>query len=961
MTQAALPIWQIHSQIVQTLRSGNRLVLVAPTGSGKTTQVPQMLLDAGLAGNKKIVVLQPRRVAARTVAARVAWERGCKLGTEVGYQIRFDDQTSLGTRISYVTEGILLRWLQDNRTLSEVGTVVFDEFHERNLLSDVALGLVKRLQQTERPKLKLAVMSATMEAEPVAAYLSVECRVSGVESAAPVVARPSDLRPSPLAPRPACPILHSEGESFPVEVRYLGQHDERPITEQAADVVERIVNSGESGDILVFMPGMGEINATISALRAVDARERLALIPLHGDLPAEQQDLAFSPNPLRKVVVATNVAETSVTIDGIRHVVDGGLARVARYDAERGIGTLFIEPISRASAEQRKGRAGRTAPGTCYRLWTESGQLDRPERNTPEIQRSDLAEVVLLLHSLGIKRAAEFDWLDKPDPQAVERAEQLLQTLGALAGGEGPGRPEVGGRKSEAALRSPSSDLRPPPSDLTPIGRQMLKLPMHPRYSRMLVEAAKFGCVPAAALCAALMSGRDLLVRLGRDDKHIQEARELFEASQDSDFYTLMRAYQFAKKNNFNVETCRRYGIHAQTARQVEQTFEQILQLAERQGLGRRPEVRGRRPDAGPTSDHRPLTSALTQQATPNTQHPAHFTPSESVPSPSSVPFPAPSAGDPLLRCIMTGFIDQLCLRRDQGTLECDLTEGRQGALMRESVVQNSPLFVAATIREVAGRGSENLTLLGLASAVKREWIEESFPEQVSAAVEHLYDRTHKRVAAVKLVRFRDLVIHHQHQREVDPKAAGRCLAEAWRKGYFELPLLIHALKQFIARVNLVAAAMPELEFPLFDEPSIISCLARAFEGLTLAKEAQATPLQEALVQHLAAEQVNWLDELAPTSIAWPDGRRLKLLYAEAAQAKDGRPNGPELQVKLHECFGLAEHPSICEGRVPIRFWLCAPDGKRLEATCDWPAFRANSYPRIKPALQKKYPGFAWV
>ncbi len=477
----------------------------------------------------------------------------------------------------------------------------------------------------------------------------------------------------------------------------------------------------------------------------------------------------------------------------------------------------------------------------------------------------------------------------------------------------------------------------------------MLKLPMHPRYSRMLVEAARFGCVPAAALCAALMSGRDLLVRLGRDDKHIQEARELFEASQDSDFYTLMRAYQFAKKNNFNVETCRRYGIHAQTARQVEQTFEQILQLAERQGLLRcqheGPERRWKMGDGRWQEEREGIIQ----------------THSESGPAPSSILFPPPSAGDPLLRCIMTGFIDQLCLRRDRGTLDCDLTEGRQGALMRESVVQNAPLFVAATIREVAGRASENLTLLGLASAVKREWIEETFPEQVSAAVEHLYDRTHKRVAAVKLVRFRDLVIHHQHQREVDPKAAGRCLAEASRKGYFELPLLNHTLKQFIARVNLVAAAMPELEFPPFDEPSIINCLARAFEGLTLAKEAQATPLQEALVQHLAAEQVSWLDELAPTSITWPDGRRLKLLYAEAAQGKDGRPNSPELQAKLHECFGLGEHPSICEGRVPIRFWLCAPDGKRLEATCNWPAFKANSYPKIKPALQKKYPGLAWV
>ena len=289
-----------------------------------------------------------------------------------------------------------------------MGVVLFDEFHERNLLSDVALALVKRLQRTERPDLKMAVMSATLEAEPVAEYLG----------------RRGNRRD---------PVLHSEGQSFPVEVRYLSQHDERPVTEQAADVVEQIVNSGESrATSWSSCRAWARSTPPLAPPGPCRANERLALIPLHGDLPPEQQDLAFAPNPLRKVVVATNVAETSVTIDGIRHVVDSGLARVARYDAERGIGTLFIEPISRASADQRKGRAGRTAPGTCHRLWTESGQLNRPERNTPEIQRSDLAEVVLLLHSLGIKRAAEFDWLDKPDPQAVERAEQLLVTLGAL-------------------------------------------------------------------------------------------------------------------------------------------------------------------------------------------------------------------------------------------------------------------------------------------------------------------------------------------------------------------------------------------------------------------------------------------------------------------------------------------------------------------------------------------------
>lgn len=863
--QTNLPIWQIHADIVATLRAGNRLVLVAPTGSGKTTQVPQMALEAGLAGEKRIVVLQPRRVAARTVAARVAWERNCKLGEEVGYQIRFDDQTGLGTRICFVTEGILLRWLQDDRALSDIGVLIFDEFHERNLMSDVALALVKRLQQTRRPDLKMVVMSATLDAEPVADYLGV--------------------------PGGPCPILVSEGQSYPVEVHYLDYGDERPRSDQAADVVERIVNAGEPGDVLVFMPGMGEINATINALRAARTNERLALIPLHGELQPEEQDRAFVPNALRKVVVATNVAETSVTIDGIRHVVDSGDARVARYDAERGIGTLFIEEISRASADQRKGRAGRTAPGTCHRLWTESGHLNRPERNTPEIQRTDLAEVVLLLHSLHIKKATQFDWLDKPDPQAVERAEKLLRTLGAI--------------DSQT-------------EELTPAGRQMLRLPMHPRYSRILVEASKRGCVRAAALCAALVSGRDLLQRLRREDKHIAEARELFEASQESDFFTLIRAYQFAKNCGYNTDQCRRYGVHAVTARQVEQTYQQILEIAKRQRLLEGGEVE----ESGAQS---------------------------------------PQSDEGLLRSIMAGFMDQLCKRRDQGTLDCDLTEARHGTLMRESVVQNAPLFVTANVREVPGRGSENLTLLGLASAVKREWIEEMFPQFVSGQVEHMFDRTHKRVAAVKLVRFQDLVIHHEHQREAEPEASGRCLAEAHRKGWFELPLFNHEVKQFIARVNLICAVSPELEFPPFDDAAITNCLARAFAGLTLAKEAQGRHVREEFLKHLAPEQLGWLDELAPLHIVWHDGRKLKLLYPESARDEDGEPNPPELQVKLTECFALKDHPHLCEEKLPVKLWLCAPDGKRLEATFNWPAFKANTYPKLKSTLQKKYPGMTWL
>ncbi|NBP23850.1 MAG: ATP-dependent RNA helicase, partial [Proteobacteria bacterium] len=797
MPDNGLPIWRLHADLIRTLTEGNQLVLVAATGSGKTTQVPQMILDAGLVPEgRQIVVLQPRRVAARTVATRVAWERQVRLGAEVGYQVRFEDRIGDGTRIAFVTEGILLRWLQDDPRLSRIGVLIFDEFHERNLLSDVALALAKRLQATARPDLRLVVMSATLEAEPVARYLA-------------------SSPPGPVAApaRPAAPILVSEGRTFPVEMQWLDYGDSRPVHELAADKVERIVESGWEGDILVFMPGKGEIQATLGALSAARLGERVALIPLHGELAPDDQDRAFQPSPVRKIVVSTNVAETSVTIDGIRHVVDGGLARMARYDAERGIQTLMVEEISRASADQRAGRAGRTAPGTCWRLWTESAHLNRPARNTPEIQRADLAEVVLLLHSLGVRQAAVFDWLDAPDKAAVLRAERLLHILGALET-EPAAEPGAGERGS----------------DLTPVGRQMLRLPMHPRFARLLVEASRRGCVPAACLCAALVSGRDLLMRVNRDDRSMADARELFEGSPQSDFHTLLRAHQYARNAHFSLDACRRHGIHAQTARQVEDTFQQLVRIAEREGM-------------------------MPREA-------------------SSVPTEAGDEG--LLKSLCAGFVDQVCIRKDSGSLDCLLTEGRTGSLMRESVVQQAELMVVGSIREVSGRTGGVLTLLGLATAVKTEWLRELYPQHFSTSVEHVFDRLHKRVSPVRRIRFLDLVVATEHQRESDPEQSGRCLAEAFARGGFELPQLDHELKQFIARVNLIARALPQLEFPAFDGAALVAALDRAFRGLTLVKQAQSAPLKEAFRAHLAPEQIAWLDELMPVHLPWTEGRRLK-------------------------------------------------------------------------------------
>lgn len=885
-----LPVWQLQFDLLRTLRLGDSLVLVAATGSGKTTQVPQMLLDGGLAGNRRIVILQPRRVAARSVAARVAWERRSPLGAEVGYQVRFEDHLSPQSRLCFVTEGILLRWMQDDPDLRDVGILIFDEFHERNLLSDVALALARRLQQTTRPDLKLLVMSATLDSGPVAQYLTAV----------------------PDGPaRPPAPVLSSEGRTYPVEVRWAPLGDRRPAPEQAADAVEAILRSGAGGDILVFMPGMGEILSTLNALRAATLPEPCILLPLHGDLPPQEQDRAFEAFDRRKIVVATNVAETSITIDGIRHVVDSGLARIARHDAARGIQTLAVEPISRASAEQRAGRAGRTAPGTCWRLWSESADLDRPERNTPEIRRSDLAEVVLLLHSLGIRRAATFDWLDRPDPMAVEQAERLLVTLGAL---QPPG-------DDDAAAAAGA--------DLTPIGQRMLRLPMHPRYSRMLVEASRRGCVPAAALCAALTSGRDLLVRPGRDDTHLREARELFEGSRESDFHTLMRAYQFAVNCRFDVAACRRQGVHAQTARQVEDTYRQLLAIARREAL------------IGPDLPDTPDAAAA------------------SPPAGSGGKRAGGTAGDSLTCCIAAGFMDQLAVRRDSGTLECRLTGGRTATLARESVV-DSPLLVAAAVREVDGRGGRT-PLLTLATAVRPEWIQELYPQHLNERQVCEVDRLHKRVASLRETRFLDLVIHREHTRDPDPEASGRALADAFAAGWFDLPTLDHPLRQFVARVNLLARIVPELEIPPFDGAAIRRALTRAFHGLTLIKEAQATPLREAFAAHLDAAGRGLLDELLPVAIPGPGGKPLKLQYPESAGDDDGpEVPGPEATLKLSEAFVLKEHPTLAEGRLPVRLVLQAPDQKRVAVTTDFPAWRRTQYPPLRTALRTRHPGFLW-
>jgi ATP-dependent helicase HrpB len=445
-----LPIDDILQQLIASLKQTNSLVLRAPTGAGKSTRVPPAMLDAGFAPRGRIVMLEPRRIAARATARRIAEERGVRLGTEVGYQVRFDEQASRDTKILVVTEGVLLRRLQDDPFLEGIDAVLFDEFHERSLNSDLALAMVRRVQQEVRSDLRIVVMSATIAANPVAAYLG------------------------------GCPIVESEGRTFPVEIRYAKRFDRVPIEQVVATGVADVL-SKSAGDVLVFLPGAPEIRRSARELESLARQHDLAVMPLFGDLPPEEQDRVLMPCERRKVVLATNVAETSLTIEGITAVVDTGLAKVMRFDPQIGLDRLELSPISKASADQRAGRAGRTQAGLCLRMWDEASHRARPDAEDAEIRRVDLAGPALELHCWGESDILQFPWFESPREAAVLQAEGLLRRLDALD--------ETGA--------------------VTPIGRVMARLPVHPRLARLVVEAERYGQADRAALLAAMLSERD--------------------------------------------------------------------------------------------------------------------------------------------------------------------------------------------------------------------------------------------------------------------------------------------------------------------------------------------------------------------------------------------------------------------------------------------------------------------
>ena len=455
-----LPILAILPQLCEALAARHEVILEAQPGAGKTTGVPLVLLQQAWLQEQTILLIQPRRLAAKSTAQRLASQCNEAVGATVGYRIRGESRVSDKTRIEVITEGVLLRRLQDDPALEGVGLVIFDEFHERHLNTDLALGLILEgrdlfRDDTDSP-LKLLIMSATLDSEALASLLN------------------------------DAPIIRSEGRTFPIDIHYRPRKAELRLSDQLAQLIrEQLLN--DDGSVLVFLPGQREILELQSLLQAMpEVSNHVDIYPLYGSLPLKAQQQAIQPSAQRKIVLSTDIAETSLTIEGITRVIDSGLCRQGFYDAGLEMTRLHTSPISKASARQRAGRAGRTSPGICFRLWSEEEQQRKPAQTTPEILRADLAEALLQLLNWGIDDPAELRWLDAPPKSATDRALSLLASIQAI---------------------EPNSAT----PQLTTHGNALVELPLHPRLAHMLIRSQDLGLQKTACQLAALLSDRDPL------------------------------------------------------------------------------------------------------------------------------------------------------------------------------------------------------------------------------------------------------------------------------------------------------------------------------------------------------------------------------------------------------------------------------------------------------------------
>ncbi len=823
-----LPIDEALAPLTAALAAHNAAVLVAPPGAGKTTRVPLVLLDEPWAKDKKILVLEPRRLAARAAAARMAFTLREQVGDTIGLRVRFGSKVSGRTRIEVVTEGIFTRLVLDDPSLAGVAAVLFDEFHERSLDADLGLALARDAQAGLRDDLRLLVMSATLDGARVAALLS------------------------------DAPVIESKGRSFPVETRYLGRDARARIEEQVANAVERALRA-ESGSLLVFLPGAGEIRRTETLLKERLRDPAVEIVALYGALEAREQERAIAPSPpgRRKVVLATSIAETSLTIEGVRVVIDCGLSRVPRYEPDVGVTRLETVRVSRAAADQRRGRAGRTEPGICYRLWDEpqTGSLEAYTR--PEILSADLSSFVLDLAQWGTDYPGTLAFLDSPPAPALDEARALLRDLGAI---------DEAGR-------------------ITQEGRKLRALPLPPRLARMVVDAGGEGAGQLAADIAAILTERGL----AGDDPDLRHRLDQFHRDRSA---------------------------RAQEARAMARRWASSV-------------IPGRAEGANPESSDTAQASGFRVRSFGPSRNDAEL-----------------SVG----AILALAYPDRVAKNRGGGTGGFLLANGRGGTVDQASPLARAPFL---SVAELAGSAAASRIVL--AAPLTLAEIETRFAHQIEDRDAVTFDAGSASLRARRTRRLGTLLLAEQVKQVTPDADTAHVLAEGIvALGLDRLPWSKAAL-QFRERVQFLRRAEGE-EWPDLSDEGLVRGAAEWLIPLLLDKIARsqiaAEELSNAVMNMLPWPLRRRLDAEAPTHFTAPTGSSVPIDY----QAEQG----PTVSIRVQELFGLAAHPAIARGRVPLVIELLSPAHRPVQVTRDLPGFWRGSYADVKTEMRGRYPKHPW-
>lgn len=879
LKQAALPIDEICPAIAEALASGKGAVLVAEPGAGKTTRVPLALLEAPWLNGGRIVMLEPRRLAARAASQFMAAMLGERVGDKVGYRVRMDTKVSSATRIEVVTEGVLTRMLQTDPSLEGVGLLIFDEFHERNLHADLGLALALEAQSVLRDDLRILVMSATLEAEPVAALMD------------------------------GAPIIQSKGRTYPVETHYVPRSSQEPLEIAVARQVERVLHAYD-GDIMVFLPGAGEIHRTAGELSrmgyggANHADRSITVLPLYGQLPQEAQDAAIAPgrSGIRKVVLTTSIAETSLTVEGIRVVIDSGYSRVSRFSPRTGMSRLVTERVTQDAADQRRGRAGRLGPGICYRLWSAEEHGHLAKHRIPEMLDADLAPLALELAGWGSPDGSTLHWLTPPPSAAFQQARQLLDQLGAVS--------------SEGKLSAH--------------GRLMMSTGLHPRLAHMVLTSIQMGYGREACEWAALLQERDIVrqgsarsggfsssERLGGPD--IRSRLELIR--QIGTVNSRQRAGMGDSRSEANVKgsSGASAAIGSETTSHVPVTNMLSSNQIDSGTLWRVQEEIRRLERAFPAAAEQGQGSKEMQ-------------------------------GGVLLAL---AFPDRIGERRADGRYL--LSSGR-GAAFGGSAAQDSIAYAPYVVAvQLDDQGTDSR--IQLAARISLEEIEAHLKAYVKRTITVEWDKEAEAVRALEQVKLGAIVLRERPYAQPDADQVLEVLVDSITRhpeGLHVLPWSKSA-RQLQARLEFMHRHRPD-EWPAASDAALLATmrewLAPHLYGMRKRSDLQKLQVASLLEGLLPWQMRQQLDAMAPSSIVVPSGSRIGIDYSN--------PEQPVLAVRLQELFGLHETPRIAGGRVPLTLHLLSPAQRPVQVTQDLANFWRSTYFEVKKDLKGRYPKHYW-